>query len=165
MKRLLMIFLCALLFNACCHNSSAPFSELGTSPYLYKSVNDYFEKRGGEVDGSFWIKFRFLNNPYHLNANNIISVYVNDNLVYRGIYKKNLELKGNPEVLFADSQRMVFTLEILTDKTKNKIWEHRYSCKETFLWNSDYKVIACGFSPTNEDVERIFFIPQLEEYI
>lgn len=159
---LLMVFLCTALSSACCHKNSVSHFKLKTTPYQYTSVYEYFEKRGGHVDSSFWINFRFLNNPYNLNENNIISIYVNNNLVYRGEYKKNLELKGNPNILFVNDHRMAFKLEILTDKTKNKIWEHRFSSKETFSWNTDYKIIYCGFFPTNEDVESVFFIPQLE---
>lgn len=57
---------------------------------------------------------------------------------------------------------MIIRMEILTDKTKKVIWKHRFDTKTFFSWNEIYKIINCVFCPTNEDVEKVYYIPQLE---
>jgi len=151
---------------SCNHRrTAADFIELGKSKEQYKSINEYFEKRNSSIGDEFWIKFMFLNNPYNLDERNIISIYVNSKLVYRGAYKQHIDLKGNPKDLFSKDKRMIIGMEILTDKTKKVIWEHKFGSKTVFSWNNDYKIIYCGFFPTNEDVEKAYFIPQLEPMI
>ena len=114
------------------------------------------------IDTTFLLKFMFLNNPYNLDEKNIISIYLNSELVYRGTFKMLIDLYGNSDLLFKERNQMIFFMEILTDKTKKTIWEHQFSSKMVFSWNENYKIIYCGFSPTNEAVEEVFFIPQLE---
>jgi len=166
MKKISLIFIILSMILSCNHKRTATdFIELGKSKEQYKSVNEYFEKRNKNIGNESWIKFMFLNNPYDLDVKNIISIYVNSNLVYRGVYQKFIDLKGNSNDLFSKDKRMIVTMEILTDKTKKIIWEHRFQCKTVFSWNEDYKIIYCGFFPTNEDEEKVFFIPQLEPMI
>lgn len=158
---LVLIILCVIL--SCNHRrTAANFIELGESKEKYKSLDEYLEKRESNIVNEFWIKFKFLNNPYDLDEKNIISIYVNYRLVYRGVYKQNIDLQGNKKDLFAEDNRMIIIMEVLTDKTKDIIWEHRFQCKTIFSWNDNYKIIYCGFFPTNEDVEKVIFIPQLE---
>lgn len=166
MKRICLIFIVFSMILSCNHRrTAADFIELGKSKEQYKSVNEYFEKRNASAGNEFWIKFMFLNNPYNLDDKNTISIYVNSKLVYRGAYKQYIDLQGNPNDLFYKDKRMIVTMEILTDKTKKVIWEHRFGSKTAFSWNENYKIIYCGFYPTNEDVEKVFFIPQLESMI
>lgn len=162
MKKISLIFIVISMVLSCNHKRTADFIELGKSKEVYKSVNKYFENRNVDIGSGFWIKFKFLNNPYNLDNNNIISIYVNSKLVYRDGYKSIIDLQGNPNDLFSKDERMVITMEILTDKTKKNIWVHCFGSKTIFSWNEDYKIIYCGFFPTNEDVEKVFFIPQLE---
>ena len=166
MKKVSLIFMVFSMFLSCNHRrTAADFIELGKSNEQYKSVNEYLEKRNGNVGNETWIKFMFLNNPYNLNDKNTISIYVNSVLVYRGTYRQHIDLKGTPNDLFFKDKSMIITMEILTDKTKKVIWEHRFGSKTAFSWNEDYKIIYCGFFPTNEDVEKVYFIPQLEPMI
>lgn len=151
------------MFLSCNHRkTSTGFVELGESNVQYKSVNEYLKSRETGIGSEFWIKFMFLNNPYNLNERNIISIYVNSKLVYRGAYKRHLDLKGNPSDLFLKDERIIIYMEILTNTMKKVIWEHRFQSKTVFSWNEKYKIIYCGFFPTNEDVEKVYFIPQLE---
>ena len=166
MKKISLIFTVLSMFLSCNHRkTAADFIELGKSNEQYKSVREYVEKKNTSVGNEFWIKFMFLNNPYNLDDKNIISIYVNRELVYRDTYKQHIDLKGNPNGLFSKDNRMIITMEILTDKTKKVIWEHKFGSKTVFSWNEDYKIIFCAFFPTNEDVEKVFFIPQLEPMI
>jgi hypothetical protein len=148
---------------SCNHRkTAADFIELGKNIKQYKSVNECFEKNNENIGNDFWIKFKFLNNPYNLDDKNVISIYANSKLVYRGTYNTLIDLKGNPNDLFSKDKRMIISMEILTDKTKKVIWKHGFQSKTVFSWNENYKIIYCGFFPTNEDVEKVFFIPQLE---
>lgn len=151
---------------SCNHRrTAADFIKLEKSKEQYKSVNEYFENRNDSVGNEFWIKFMFLNNPYNLDVKNIISIYVNYKLVYRGEYKSHIDLKGNPNDLFSKYRDMAIEMEILTDTTQKIIWVHRFGSKIVFSWNENYKIIYCVFSPTNEDVEKVYFVPQLEPMV
>ena len=168
MKKACLIFIVISMILSCNHRkirTAADFIELGESKEQYKSVKEYFEKRNDSVENEPWIKFMFLNNPYNLNDRNIISIYVNFKLVYRGSYQQHIDLNGNPNDLFSKYKDMRIDMEILTDTTKRVIWLRRFSSKTVFSWNEDYKIIYCGFFPTNEDVEKVYFIPQLEPMI
>ena len=143
----------------------ASFIKLGKSNEQYKSVDEYFDKRNASVGDEPWIKFKFLNNPYNLDDKNIVSIFINGNLVYRGAYRSLVGLKGNPNDLFSKDKRMMISMEILTDKTKSIIWMHGFGSKTVFSWEEDYKIIYCIFTPTNESAERVFFIPQREPMI
>lgn len=162
MKNIVIILIAVLLFS-CNHKAANDFIDLETSTVKYNSVDEYLAEKKTEIQNdSTWIEFMFLNNPYNLNDGNLVSIYVNYHLVYRGIYQKHLGLKGLPDDIFAKSSRMIITMEVLTDKNKRTIWQHNFQSKTVFSWNKDYKIIYCGFFPTNEDVERVYFIPQLE---
>lgn len=154
---------------SCSHKRAASnFIDLGEgeSQIQYNSVDEYLAEKKMEMQNdSTWIIFMFLNNPYNLNDDNLVSIYVNDHLVYRGTYKTHLELKGVPNDIFAKDSRMIINMEILTDKNKKNIWQHNFQSKTVFSWNKDYKIIYCGFFPTNEAVEKVYFIPQLEPMI
>ena len=164
MKKIMKIVLFivyGLSHCSCHHINIVQNNKLGKSLFQYSSVEDYCSKRiEGNCGDNLWIKLTFLNNPYNLNDNNIVSIYVNNNLVYRDIFKNSIDLKGNPDVLFKNDKRMIFKMEILTDKTKKTIWAHRFTSKIIFTWKKEYHIVYCGFLPTNEDVEKIFFIPQ-----
>jgi len=163
MKKIVLIFIVICVFFSCNHKrSAADYIVLGKSNDQYKSLNEYYEKRNSSVGNDFWIKFMFLNNPYNLDEKNIISIYVNSKLVYRGIYKQKVDLKGNINDLFFKYKNLVIEMEILTDSSKNVIWEHRFGSKNVFSWKEEYKIIYCGFLPTNEDVEKVCFIPHIE---
>ena len=162
MKNIVIILIAVLLFS-CNHKAANDFIDLGTSTVQYNSVDEYLAEKKKEIQNdSTWIEFMFLNNPYNLNDDNLVSIYVNYHLVYRGIYQKHLRLKGLPDDIFAKCSRMIITMEVLTDKNKRTIWQHNFQSKTVFSWNKDYKIIYCGFFPTNEDVERVYFIPQSE---
>lgn len=151
------------LFLSCNHTRTAvDCIELGESNEQYNSVDEYCAEREANIADDFWLKLSFLNNPYNLGNENIVSVHVNEQLVYRGEYKQNVDLNGNPDDLFRENHLMIIRMEILTDKTKQKVWVHRFESKTVFSWNEDYKIIYCVFCPTNEDVENVFFIPHLE---
>lgn len=163
MGKISLIFIALCVILSCNHKRTATdFIELGKSKEQYESVNEYFKNRNENIGNDFWIKFMFLNNPYNLDDRNIISIYVNSELVYRGAYKQHIDLNGNSNDLFSKDKRMIISMEILTDRTKKVIWKHRFQSKTVFSWNKDYKIIYCGFFPTNEDIEKVFFIPQLE---
>ena len=163
MKKLLLFLLVFIFFASCSHRRTAADTiELGKSTVQYNSVNEYLEAKPGDIDTTFWIKFMFFNNPYNLDTNNIISIYVNYELVYRGAFNTYLDLCGNPEKIFGERNHMLFRLEILTDKRKKVIWEHCFMTKAVFSWNENYKMVYCGFFPTNEDVEKVCFFPQSE---
>ena len=92
---------------------------------------------------------------------------MNYKVVYRGPFKQLIELKGDVNDLF-DSyscSTMIFSLEILTDKTKKTIWKREFDTKTVFSWNEKYKIVYCVFCPTNEEVEKVYFIPQQEKMI
>lgn len=159
----MIIAIIVFLFNiSCIQKDTANFIEIGKSTVKYNSVNEYFSKSNGSIENQKWIEFMFLNNPYNLNENNIISIYINHKLVFRGVYKKHIDLQGDPNEIFLKDKRMIVSMEILTDKTKKVIWEHRFQNKTVFSWNKDYKIIYCAFLPTNENVENVSFIPQFE---
>ena len=161
--KIVLFIVCGLSQYSCHHINIVQNNELGKSFVQYSSVEDYCNKRkDGDVGEEFWIKLTFLNNPFNLNNNNIVSIYVNNNLVYRGVFKNSIDLKGNPDVLFKNDKRMIFTMDILTDRTKKTIWAHRFTSKIIFTWRKEYHIIYCGFLPTNEDVEKVFFIPQFQ---
>lgn len=157
----------AISLFSCTHKRTASdFIDLGKSQVQYNSVDEYLAEKKTEIQNdSTWIKFMFLNNPYNLNDDNLVSVYVNYHLVYRGTYKRHLELKGLSDEIFSKGTGMIITMEILTDRNKKTIWQHHFQSKTVFSWNKDYKIIYCGFFPTNEDVEKVYFIPQLEPMI
>lgn len=162
MKSELLLLMMILLFS-CKHKATSNLIDLGTSTVQYNSVDEYLAEKKTEIQNdSTWIELMFLNNPYNLNDDNLVSIYVNYHLVYRGIYQKYLGLKGLPDDIFAKSSRMIIIMEVLTDKNKKTIWQHNFQSKTVFSWNKDYKIIYCGFFPTNENVERVYFIPQLE---
>ena len=162
-KKICLVLAFFNVFSSCTHKRTASdFIKLGKSTEQYKSVNDYYETNTDIIDTTFWLKFMFLNNPYNLDENNIISIYVNYELVYRGPFKTHINLYGKANLLFKERNQMIFNMEILTDKNKKTIWLHRFSSKTVFSWNENYKIIYCGFFPTNEDVEQVYFIPQLE---
>ena len=143
--------------------TAADFITLGKSHEQYKSVDDFFVTRKIDIEDRDWITFRFLNNPYNLDDKNTVLIYVNYKLVYAGPYKYLVGLKGNPDSLFSKKQSMIISMVILTDKTKKVVWAHNFATKEVFSWEEDYKVIYCVFTPTNENVERVYFIPHREE--
>ncbi len=159
---LTILALCLLL--SCNHTrTEADYIKLGKSNEQYNSLKEYYEKNEGITYDNDWIKFKFLNNPYNLGDKNIVSIYINEKLVYRGIYKQLIVLKGDTNDIFCKDRRMVIRMEILTDKTKRKIWLRRFVSKEVFSWNESYKIIYCVFCPTNESVENVFFIPQFNQ--
>lgn len=171
----IIIILLAVSLFSCKHitfkhiRTASEFIKLGKSSNQYESVDDYFdyfaEGKTEIQNDSTWLLFKFLNNPYDLNDDNVISIYVNYHLVYRGIFKELVELKGSPDRIFAKESQMIIILDVLTDKNKKKIWLHRFGSKQVFSWKKDYKIIYCGFFPTNETVENICFIPQSEPMI
>ena len=151
------------VFFSCTHRkTAADFIKLGESTEQYNSVKEYYDARPSMTDTTFLLKFMFLNNPYNLDEKNIISIYLNSELVYRGPFEMLVDLYGNSDLLFKKRNQMIFFMEILTDKIKKTIWVHQFSSKMVFSWNENYKIVYCGFSTTNEDVEKVFFIPQLE---
>jgi len=166
MKTKCLILVVVSLFLSCSHRrTAADFIELGKSNEQYKSVNEYFEKSNDSIGNETWIKFMFLNNPYNLDDKNIISIYVNYKLVYRGTYKRHIDLKGSSDEIFAKGKGIDLNIEILTDKNKKNVWLHRFANKSGSDWRDDYRIIYCGFFPTNEDVERMYFFPQLIPFI
>ena len=167
MKNIIIMLMAVSLFSCSYKRAASEFIDLGKSQIQYHSVDEYLAEKKTEIQNdSTWIKFMFLNNPYNLNEDNLVSIYVNYHLVYRGIYKRHLELKGLSNDMFAKSSgMMMITMEVLTDKNKKTIWRHNFRSKTVFSWNKDYKIIYCGFFPTNEDVEKVYFIPQLEPMI
>jgi len=166
MKKASLIFIVFGMILSCNHRrTAADFIELGKSNEQYKSVNEYFEKRNTNVGNEFWIKFMFLNNPYNLDDKNIVSIYANSKLVYSGEYKKHIELKGLSAEIFAKGKGIDLTIEVLTDKNKKNVWLHRFSNKSGADWREDYQIIYCGFFPTNENVEQMYFFPQLTPFI
>lgn len=151
---------------SCNHTrTAADFIELGESREQYNSINDYYERKKMNVTNESWIKLMFLNNPYNLGDRNVVSVYINEKLCYRGKYEHVVDLFGNPNEIFSKRRDMVVQMEILTDMTKQKIWLHKFQSKAIFSWNEEYKIIYCVFCPTNEDVEEVYFIPQFESVI
>lgn len=166
MKKICSIFIIVSIILSCNYKrhkrTDADCIKLGKSSIQYNSINEYYNSRFGVVDTNFLLKFMFLNNPYNLNEKNIISIYLNSELVYRGPFKTFIDLYGNADLLFKKRNQMIFHMEILTNKIEKKIWEHRFASKTIFSWNENYKIVYCGFFPTNEDVEKIYFIPQLE---
>lgn len=167
MKQKFLWLVVVVLFVACNGKQNTDNSiDLGESAIQYKSIDEYLNAKNSEtINDSTWIKLMFLNNPYTLNESNLVSIYVNSHLVYRGVYKRHIELKGEPEQIFALETKMVISMEILTDKNKKTVWEHRSQSKTVFSWDENYKIIYCGFFPTNEDVEKVYFIPQIEAMI
>lgn len=164
MKKIFLAIIICFISLSCNHKrTDADFIDLGKGVEQYQSVKEYFQKYDFKITNKPWIKFIFLNNPYNLNENNVISIYINSNLVYRGAYKEHIDLNGDPNKIFLNDKRLIVSMEILTDKTKKKIWLHRFSTKTVFSWNKDYKSIYCGFLSTNETSYRVSFIPQLEE--
>ena len=154
------------VFVSCNHTkTAADFIELGKSNETLDSIDDYCGRGNNNVSDEPWIKFMFLNNPYNLGDRNIVSIYINGELCYRGKYKYLVDLHGNPDEIFSKWGSMVIRMEILTDKTTPPIWVHRFQSKTVFSWNDDYKIIYCVFCPTNEDVEKVYFIPQFESVI
>lgn len=154
------------VFVSCNHTkTAADFIELGESSEQCNSIDDYCGRGNNNASDEPWIKFMFLNNPYNLGDRNIVSIYINGELCYRGKYKYLVDLHGNPDEIFSKWGSMVIRMEILTDVTKREIWVHRFQSKTIFSWNEDYKIIYCVFCPTNEDVEEVYFIPQFESVI
>jgi hypothetical protein len=166
MKKISLIFIALSMFFSCNHTKKADCIKLGKSSFQYTSVEEYLAKKQEQIVDSTWITFMFLNNPYNLNDNNLVSIYVNSQLVYRGMYRKHLELKGLPDEIFSKNKSLILTIEILTDKNKKRIWLHTFASKFCGpIWSDDYKIIYCGFFPTNEDVERMYYFPSNIPYI
>lgn len=163
MNKVILIVIIPLLISCSERNPSS--YNLSKSKVRYTSVEKYLEKKESIISNNNLVKFVFLNNPYDLNNRNLVSISINDYLVYIGEFKKHIELKGTPDEIFDKNSRMIIVMEILTEKGKKNIWLHRFQSKTVFGWNKDYKIIYCGFFPTNEDVEKVYFIPQLEPII
>lgn len=138
----------AISLFSCTHKRTASdFIDLGKSQVQYNSVDKYLaEKKSEAIDNNTWIKFMFLNNPYNLNDDNLVAIYVNYHLVDRSTYKRHLELKGLPDKIFSKGTGMTIPMEILTDRNKNTIGQHYFQSKTEFSWNKNYKIIYCGFS-------------------
>lgn len=158
-KIILIIVVVCTAFSCNHRRTAADFIELGKSTEKYKSVPKYIKQLPPSAGSKPFIGFMFLNNPYNLDSNNVINIFMNGRRVYGGTYQNAFRLTWDTEILFATDKRMIITMEILTDKTKKTLWVHRFATKTVFSWNEDYKVIYCGFFPTNEDVEKVFFIP------
>jgi len=162
-KKMILYAIALFLLFSCQQDGIKHYNtELGACSVRYNSIDEYYKTHSDTVGNNPWMSFYFLNNPYGLNANNIISIYVSGKVVYRGPFDKLVELKGNYNELREGQYSMDFHLEILTDKTKRKIYKRTFSTKTTFSWNEQYKIIYCVFCPTNEEVEKVYFIPQLE---
>ena len=166
-KIFVIIVTTTFLMFSCQLDASKHNTEFGICTVHYNSIDEYYKTCTDTVRGNPLMSFYFLHNPYRLNENNIISIYLNYKVVYRGPFKQLIELKGDVNDLF-DSyscSTMIFSLEILTDKTKKTIWKREFDTKTVFSWNEKYKIVYCVFCPTNEEVEKVYFIPQQEKMI
>lgn len=142
--------------------TACDYLELGKSHYVLYDKKLILEAENSMSNKKEFLKLIFLNNPYNLNENNIVLFYINQNLVYSGRYQPFIDLKGDPDIIFSKRNRVNMHMKVLTDTTKNTVWIHDFVSKMTFVWNENYKVIYCCFCPTNEFVERVFFIPHEE---
>jgi hypothetical protein len=164
--RYLFFFFILIVLSCCSNKRTTDFVDLGKSNIHFSSVEEYQKKKEiDKLEDSVLLKFMFLNNPFNLNDKNLISIYINNHLVYWGAYKKHIDLRGSPESIFANSNTIDLSIEILTDTSKNDIWVHRFFNKFGPAWLEDYQIIYCGFFPTNEHIEQMLFFPQLTPYI
>lgn len=157
-----IIILIAIFFTVACNNPRKPdadFIELSKNAEKFNSVEEYYEKYKGNVGKEQWVYFKFLNNPYNLNKNNIITIFINGWIVYRGEYQNWMNLKGNPKDIFLKKRSIDIYMEILTNYKKHPIYKNRFQHKSVFAWQEDFNIIYCSFLPTNEWIEKCFFIP------
>lgn len=170
MCKLLILIIIAFCLEGCQDKKiTSGHLELGNSSIQYKSMDDFYLSCDKQVYTSEnnLLEFRFINNPYNLNENNLLRIFLNDKLVYKGAYNTSLMLKGTVNDIFEDTvkNKVILRFSILTDRRKKKLWLHHFQNKAPFLWDEEYQIIYCGFFPTNEDVEKVFFFPEKEKFI
>jgi hypothetical protein len=129
---------------------------------MYKSIDEYFSyNKDFLTSETVFLKFRFLNNPYGLNENNFILIYINSTLVYSGEYKEIIDLKGNLNKIFERNKRhtMEASLYVLTNKDESPVYLNIFGSKMVFEWNEKFKIIYACFAASNKSHTKLYFIP------
>jgi len=107
----------------------------------------------------------FANNPFYLNENFDLVIYLNNQCIYKGVFKNPIQLNLNN--LINDEVRADLFFEVFPPpNSKGEKYLHRFITKKTIIWDTNFKFIYVAFFPNNKGIEdRIYFFPQKQDLL
>lgn len=156
---LIAIYGCNFQSDECC-------IELGGNKQIVQSVS-YFDKISqiepmqGDTLSQYIV---FANNPFALDESFDLIIYANNQCIYKGEYKQAVEVYLG--TLIKHKERVHFFIEIIpSNKSQKETYLHRFNTKKTIIWDTDFRYIYVSFFPNNEEDDRIFFFPQVQDLL
>jgi len=107
----------------------------------------------------------FANNPFNLDKNFDLAIYINNECIYKGVFKNSIQL--NLDNLIGDTDIVQLFFEIFPpSNSKGEKYLHRFITKKIIIWDTNFKFIYVAFFPKNKDKEdRIYFFPQKQNLL
>ncbi len=150
--------------NSCIFKNEASeecYDLSGTSSRVEES--NYFESLQVDslvqVDADKEQVFGFRNNPFNLHSGHKLIVFLNNNCIYKGPFKRSIEVNLN--ALLEEGVRAHFHFKVAeTDEDTGIEKYYTFNTKSTMSWRKKYIFIQTVFMPTNSDPnERVVFFP------
>ncbi len=157
----ILIFI-SFFFYCCTNTKKESMFNLGKTEEVFENINSYFQTinlYSIDVQDTPTLHWVFTNNPYSINDEYGLCLFANNKCVYKGKFKKFIPLDLGD--LISTNERLHLSFEILTPSNSNKpTYLHRFSTKNTIVWESNYRLIYTCFFPTNDHDDGIYFFPQ-----
>ncbi len=164
-KKIKLLIFTLYLFCCCADRKTEYTFDLGTTEEVFEDINSYLTKYNTcnnvinqNTPSTYLI---FTNNPYSINENYGLCLFANNKCVYKGNFKKVIPINLGD---FVPNKRLHLFFEILTPSNSNELtYLHRFSTKNTIVWESNFEFIYTCFFPTNDNDDEIYFFPQKQD--
>ncbi len=152
------LFVTTFLFTVlCCTNNEKSYYKLEGSNVTFDDFNHYTNERGLKdintnvvVDTTYFV---FANNPYKINNDSFINIYVSGESVFCGNFKESIPI----DLSRYKDKSINISLELLTSHKDNNLNLNVLSNKNTIKWNNQKFLYTCFF-PLNQNIDNVCFI-------
>ena len=151
------LYLCLILIMGCTRQNGVIINDIGVKGRTLP-VNDLDLCYNNTVINGEEVSVVFLNNPANIKDSDKVLLYFNNALIYFGAFNKTCTA-----IIPKDTDRdglVHFSLKIAkVDSQKGKATVYNIQNKDVVKWNSNSKLLYIAFFPTNQNMDKVSFIP------